>query len=39
MIYCQILWQRVRRNYTNEVNQALSRCFLYYRIYEQVSEK
>ena len=27
MIYQQKLRQKVRRNYTNEVNQALSRCF------------
>ena len=27
MIYQQKLRQKVRRNYTNEVNQALSKCF------------
>ena len=27
MIYQQKLQQKVRRNYANEVNQALSRCF------------
>ena len=27
MIYQQTLWQKVRKNYTNEVNLALGRCF------------
>ena len=27
MIYQQTLWQKVRKNYTNELNLALGRCF------------